>query len=84
MRKDSLNIYKDGAKVRINNKKIILHEVGDGFMINMAYATHDASTPAVSHKCVKGKVRVSQIKLSQEAIEHLMNAYVEYKKSKMK
>ena len=85
MAKKEINIWKNGATVRMHNKEINFVDVKDkdGIVIQLKYADLDADKPAVSHKCIKGKVRVSEIALSHEAMQSLLIAYNAYMQKKL-
>lgn len=74
MSKNETNIWKNGSTVRMHNKEIKFVDVPekDGIIINFKFADVDADKPSVSHKCIKGKVRVSEIALSHEAMKALL------------
>ena len=51
----------------------------DSTLIKFEFADNDAHKPACSHKCHKGKVRETFIKMSNEAMEVLVYSYLRYK-----
>ena len=83
----SITIYKDGAEAKLHNRKIYFVENKEekSFLIgfkNAQIPAEDIDKPTCSYKVLKGKVGETVIKLSEEAIEELLNLYVEYQKSK--
>lgn len=78
--KEGISVYNNGATSRRKNKKISLTATNDGFLLNFAFADGQPDKPAV-HSCIKGKVRVSQIHLSEEALYDVCVLFMEYKKN---
>jgi hypothetical protein len=78
--KNKLTIHKDGATIRLHNKRISLKEVDGTIMVKFQFADENAEKSACYHKCYKGKIRETFIKMSDEVIEALLFAYVNYKR----
>ena len=72
-----LTRHPDGAVVRFYNKKIILKKEKEKILIAFLFADEDAETPACSHKCHRGRVRETFLKLSSDAMEALIMAYID-------
>ena len=85
MKKPSYTTYKNGGNVRIQNKEINFVEIPEkqSLLIQFKFFDENADNPSVKHTCIKGKVRVSEISLSHEAMQSLMFTYNEYIKSKL-
>lgn len=79
----SLDIYDDGASARLHNRKVMLKEYEDETLLIFQNANDgNPEELATGHKCIRGKVRETQILLSNEALEALVIAYIEYQKTK--
>ena len=50
-------------------------------MLQFKFADENANNPSVMHSCLKGKVRVSEIALSHEAMKALCVSYTQYLKT---
>lgn len=79
-----IQIFRNGFKLRKPNRKITLiennnDEDGNHVIIEFVFADKNPNKPAVIHQSIKGKLRVSVIKISTESLEDLMEAYVDYK-----
>lgn len=85
MAREEINIWKNGATSRLKNKEINFIEIPekDGILIEFKFADKEAEKPSVKHKCLRGKVRVSEIALSHDAMESLFMAYMTYRKGKI-
>lgn len=81
-KKKTLIQYSDGATVRLHNKRISFAQTEEKIMIKFDFADENANNPACFHKCFKGKVRHTFLQMSNEAMESLVYAYVDYKKRK--
>jgi len=67
--KREINTYKDGATVRLHNKRISFKETDTKTMISFQFAGDvEPDKPACGHKCHKGKVRDTFIQMSNEAM----------------
>lgn len=75
-----INIWKNGATARLQNKEINFVEIPgkESIMIQFNFADENADIPSVKHSCLKGKVRVTEIALSHEAMYALLNSYSNY------
>lgn len=75
-----INIWKNGATARFHNKEINFVEIPEkqSIMIQFKFADENAHNPSVKHSCLKGKVRVSEIALSHEAMNALLYSYSNY------
>ena len=79
--KDKLTIYKDGAIVRKHNKKYGFSMDSKGSLNFMFLRViKNAEKPACSHHCHRNKVRDTRFRMTKEAFEDLMYAYIEYLK----
>jgi hypothetical protein len=76
------NTYLNGSTMRSHNKAIHLYKDKDKehFNILFRFADENPDTPACQHTCLKGKVRQTYLKLSEEAMEDLVRCYTEFKK----
>lgn len=79
-----VNHYKNGFEIRLKNKKINFIEEEGKVLIDFLFATDDAEDPACFHKCLKGKVRNTQIAISDEVMEALSYFYLHFKKRRQK
>jgi hypothetical protein len=78
--KKGITIYKDGAVIRLHNKRISFKEEDGKTKINFWIAgDSEPDKPACAHKCHKGKVRETGITLSDEGMQCLVYAYLNYK-----
>jgi hypothetical protein len=86
MKKGKISLSKDGAVARLHNKRISFMAVGDSILIVFQYADkeHDPNTPACAHKCHKGKIRETFVKISEDAMKSLVVAYISWRKEKDK
>jgi hypothetical protein len=81
--KREINMYTDGATVRLHNKRISFKETDKKTMISFQFAGDvEPDKPACGHKCHKGKVRDTFIQMSNEAMEALVYAYINYKRQR--
>lgn len=79
-------IYSNGARIRFHNKSVDFKELKDG-SIGFIYKIVDkdeADIPSTKHKCLRGKVRVTQTKISKESFEAIIQAYIELQKYKLR
>ncbi len=80
--KSHLNIYSDGATVRLKNKRISFKETDKKTMISFQFADEEhPEKPACRHVCHRGKVRDTFIQLSNETMARLVHAYIKYKRA---
>lgn len=84
MSKQRIRLHPNASSFKFDtNKRVSIIEQPDGsFKLEVSYACENPQTPAVAHKCVKGKVRASCMHMSEAALDAIMIAYIEYKKSK--
>lgn len=76
--------YRDGATVRLHNKRISFKETDEKTMISFQFAGDlEPNNPACVHKCHKGKLRDTFIQMSNEAMEALVCSYINYKRDKL-
>lgn len=80
MKEESITIYFDGATVRKKNKRISFHEKAESTMIKFSMVDPEAEIPGCYHKCHRGKVRETFIKLSNEGMTLLVHSWLEYKR----
>jgi hypothetical protein len=80
MAKDSRNIYTNGAEIRLHNKRFGFIEKEGTIICNFHFADSEPNKPAVAHCCIRGKIRATKISLSADAMDHLVMAYLRYKK----
>lgn len=64
-------IYEDGISCKFDNRRVTVLEEDDGFLFEFRNIDYDYSPPA---KCflVKGKMAVTEMRLTREAAEILM------------
>jgi predicted DNA binding protein len=78
--------YADAVVVKIPNKKIMVVERSDengiSYFMNFKYADKDADKPACTHKCHRGIVRETTVKVSEDGMDALIMAYIRYKRNK--
>ena len=82
-KRSRLVTYADGFEARFHNRRISMIQENETKSVNIRfdYATEDFEEPACLHTANRG-IRTTQIKLSEEAMERLMIAWIEYKRSK--
>ena len=80
MKKNSVVYYKDGAVVRLHNRRISFKEINKKIIIKFDFADTEAEKPACSHICYKGKIRETFLALNTEAMKALVFAFINYKK----
>lgn len=80
----TLKLYSNGFSLRAHNRNMEVEELdnGDFFIQFIRFDDKNAEKPAVRHKCFKGKVRVSEIKLTAEGLNDFVFGYSEYMKNK--
>lgn len=79
MAKKTIKTYSDGATCRLKNKRISFSQKNNAVIIQFAFADENPELPACEHKTVKGKVRVTTIKMTDEALEALIYTWKCYK-----
>lgn len=80
--RQKIDIYTDGATVRLRNKRISFQEADNKTSIKFEFADSEADKPACFHRCIKGKVRETKIQISIEAMEALVFSYLKYKQER--
>lgn len=80
--KKRITTYANGAEIRLHNRSIKFAEMDGGFRLEFMSATENADQPASGHLCLRGKVRVTTLCLSNEALESLVVGYVQFQKEK--
>jgi hypothetical protein len=78
MAKNSGTIYTNGATVRLKNKRIDFTENEDSILCTFLFADSEPNKPAASHYCLRGKVRVTRINLSKQAMNKLVESYLKF------
>jgi len=79
----TMTVHKNGSIARFQNRRItMMEQKDDAFVFRFEFATDDADQPACNHETIRGKIRVTEIKLSDEALDAMIKAYLSYKKSK--
>jgi uncharacterized protein YqeY len=71
--------FRDGVQVRLTNRKINVVDTNDGnYIIECLFAAKNADQPAIKHENFRGPngIRRSLIKLSDEAMEAIVLAYL--------
>ena len=81
-KKKKQNTYLNGSTMRSHNKVIhlIKQRNEEHFSIVFRFADEEPDKPACQHTCLKGKVRQTYLKLSEEAMEDLVRCYTAFKK----
>jgi len=82
--KQGITFYKDGAVVRIKNKRISFIEDEESTILVFRFADENSHKPACHHLDIKGKVRHTELRLSNEAMELLVRSYTKHKLNKCK
>lgn len=77
-------LYSNGYSVRAYNRRIDVEEMdnGDFYISMLRYDIKGANKPAIRHDCLRGRVRVSEFKMSGEGMGDFVYGYLEYIKSK--
>jgi hypothetical protein len=81
-KENKITLFNNGVQTRLHNRKITLIQKEDDFILEFLFADEQANEPACEHSCLKGKVRMTKIKLSNEALEAMLFSYMEFKKNK--
>ncbi len=77
-------VRKNGAMVKMHNKRLQIVESMDDFVLQFKTLDKvEPDKPACIHQS-HGNVRLTTIKISQEGMEGLIKAYIEYMISKSK
>jgi len=79
MKETSATIYANGAVIRLHNRRMAFGESDGITELKFVFADSTPDIPACAHFCIRGKVRETYIKMSTEAMEALVSAYVRYK-----
>ena len=82
MKANTETIFLNGATIRMHNKRIQIREKGDKTIILFHFADENADTPACQHRCHRGKVRETFVKMTTESMELLVKAYIDYRNYK--
>lgn len=79
-REQEMRFYLDGAEMRMKNRRIgfKVKESGD-VEIYAHYADENPDKPACSHRCVRNKVRVTHVQLTDEAMQAISYMYLKWK-----
>lgn len=80
MAKRKVDVYLNGARIRVHNKRIVFEEVDNKVMIQFNFADENAETPACGHKCHRGKIRETFIQMSTEVMDLLVHTYISKKR----
>ena len=75
--------YSNGASVKLPNRRVTVTENDKHeFYIQFKHAdkNDDPNKPACEHICFKNKVRQTTVKISEEGMEAIVIAFMEYKK----
>ena len=84
MAKKTIKTYLDGGTCRLKNKRISFHQNKNSVVIQFAFADENPELPACEHRTIRGKVRVTTIKMTDEALEALINTWKCYKNNLIK
>ena len=79
MAKNKGIIFNNGAEIRLHNKRFGFTEKDGSIICDFYFADSEPNKPAVSHHCIRGKIRVTKIKISVEAMDVLMMSWLRYK-----
>lgn len=77
-----MHIFLDGASTRLHNRRVTFTEKNGEFYLDFAMAMKNPEATTTHVKVIKGKVRLTQLKLSEEALQALVKSYLIYKRSK--
>ena len=78
-KKATITIYpKSVAKIKLHNRSILLGKLKDGNygLQFKKYDKDNSNEPACLHENLKGRIKVTSIKLSEEAVQHIVAAYI--------
>ena len=79
MKRNKLDTFKNGIVVRMHNRKMTALKDEDGKVtIEFLNATEKPEEVSCSHRVVRG-VRVTNIALSDEAMDALCSSWIRYK-----
>lgn len=82
--KPYIEICLDGARVRMNNKRITFKQRKNHFNIwfeSISDVINDERSP-VEYRLIRGRLMITQINLSEESLDALVAAYLQYKLNK--
>jgi hypothetical protein len=84
MRKSNTTVYKNGAIVRLRNRRIVIQEDNDKGEVLLVFSNVDdkPEIPSVYHRVIRGKIRESGLKISIEAMESMIEAYINYRRDR--
>lgn len=82
--KETIKIHKAGATIKMHNKRISFMENKGDVIISFENKDSEPNRPSFRHECCHNKIRKTTLKLSSQAMESLVFAYLEYRKSKEK
>lgn len=85
MKIKSLQLYSNGAVVRIPNRKISIidNKGGDGYQLEfMKYEKDVPDIPTCSHQMIRENVVLTNLGISEEGMDALVVAYLEMKKNR--
>lgn len=80
-----LKKYSNGASLKLPNRRVTVTENDKReFYIQFKHAdkNDDPNKPACEHICFRNKVRQTTVKISEEGMEAIVIAFMEYKKQK--
>jgi len=75
--------YSNGASIKLPNRRVTVTENDKhDFYIQFKHAdkNDDPNKPACEHICFKNKVRQTTVKISEEGMEAILIAFMEYRK----
>lgn len=83
-KQNKIHLYNDGFSVKLHNRKAMAL-LKDG-QINLCFLnlSEDPEKPACKHSVLRGKVRQTNIKLSIESFQALIEGYYEFIKKNKK
>ena len=81
MKTETLKIYKDGATIRLHNRRISFIDNKRDVLITFENLDSEPNRPSFVHKCHRNKIRETVLKMSSKAMESLLYAYIEYRKT---
>ncbi len=79
--KKSITIFPNGVVAKLHNRRVIIETIEGG--VYLKFSTFDKNPgKACHHEHLKGCIRNTRVKLSDEAIEALVESYIAYKEYK--
>jgi hypothetical protein len=81
MKKTTFHTYLDGAVIRAHNRRISIVQEDGVTKIIFDFADNEAEKPACKHECKRGKIRRTYVKMSDESMDLLVAAYLQYKRN---